>query len=49
MVPTTPTADGMYVQAQLEYVIIVNGVELRPAPGAYYTATFIDYPRAGCP
>jgi hypothetical protein len=48
-VPTTPTADGQYVQAELEYVIIVNGVELRPAPGAYYTATFSDYPRAGCP
>ena len=48
-VPTTPTADGMYVQAQLEYVIVVNGVELRPAPGAYYAATFVDYPRAGCP
>ena len=46
--PTTPSPDGQYVRATLEYVIIVNGVELRPAPGAYFTVTFEDYPRAGC-
>ena len=48
-VPTAPTPDGMYVRAELEYVVVVNGVELRPAPGAYYQATFTDYPTAGCP
>jgi hypothetical protein len=48
-VPTTPTADGQYVQAELEYVIIVNGVELRPAPGAYFVATYTDYRNASCP
>ncbi len=48
-VPTTPTPDGMYVRAELEYVIIVNGVELRPAPGAYFPATFTDYRSTTCP
>lgn len=43
-VPVTPTPDGQYVQAELEYVIVVNGVELRPASGAYYVARFVDYP-----
>ncbi|MEZ4404253.1 MAG: DUF6209 family protein [Kofleriaceae bacterium] len=48
-VPTTPTADGRYVRAELEYVIVVNGVELRPAPGAYFPAAFTDDRQAGCP
>lgn len=50
-VPTTPTPDGQYQRAELEYLIMVNGVELRPAPGAYFVATFEDYagPRPGCP
>lgn len=48
-VPVTRTPDGQYVRAELEYVIVVNGVELRPAPGAYFAATFTDYPMAGCP
>lgn len=40
---TSPTPDGMYVQGRLEYVIVVNGYELRPAPGAAFSGTFIDY------
>ncbi|MBK9036497.1 MAG: hypothetical protein IPL61_35495 [Myxococcales bacterium] len=48
-VPTAPTPDGMYVRAELEYVIVVNGVELRPAPGAYYPATFTNYLDPACP
>ena len=40
---TSPTPDGMYVQGRLEYIIVVNGYELRPAPGAAFSATFIDY------
>jgi len=48
--PTTPSPDGQYQRAELEYVIVVNGVELRPAPGAYFVATFEDYlgTRPGC-
>ncbi len=48
-VPTTPTPDGQYRRAELEYVIVVNGVELRPAPGQYFVGGFVDYPTAGCP
>ncbi len=40
---TTPTPDGQYVRTEIEYVIVVNGVELRPAPGAYFGLTFEDY------
>jgi hypothetical protein len=40
---TSPTPDGMYVQGRLEYIVVVNGYELRPAPGAAYAGTFIDY------
>jgi len=51
-VPLTITPDGQYARAELEYVIVVNGVELRPAPGAYFSATFEDYAseahRPGC-
>jgi Family of unknown function (DUF6209) len=49
-VPTFPAPDPQYVRAELEYVIVVNGVELRPAAGAYFVATFDDYagPRPGC-
>lgn len=42
-VPTSPTSDGMYEQAVLEYVIVVNGYELSPAPGAAFAGTFTDY------
>lgn len=52
-VPTTTTPDGQYVRAELEYLLVVNGVEYRPAPNAYFVATFEDYAndgfRAGCP
>ena len=41
-VATSPASDG-YVQAALDYVVVVNGAELRPAPGAAFSATFIDY------
>ncbi|MBS1118378.1 MAG: hypothetical protein H6Q90_606 [Deltaproteobacteria bacterium] len=39
-----PSQDGMYAEVQLEYYIVVNGGELRPAPGAAFAATFADYP-----
>lgn len=39
----SPTPDGMYAQTRLEYFVVVNGYEMRPAPGAAYAATFIDY------
>ncbi|MCL4228705.1 MAG: hypothetical protein KJZ91_29915 [Myxococcales bacterium] len=42
-VPTSRTADGQYVRAEIEYVLVVNGVELRPAPGAYFTGAFEDH------
>lgn len=48
-VPTTTTPDGQYEQAELEYVVVVNGVELRPAPGAYFVGTYTDYRNASCP
>ncbi len=41
--PTTVTPDGQYVRAEVEYVVVVNGVELRPAPGAFFTIGFEDY------
>jgi hypothetical protein len=40
-VPTT--TDEMYVHARLDYYIVVNGYELRPAPGGAYTGFFVDY------
>ena len=40
----SPTADGMYVQTQVEYYITVNGGEYRPEPGAYFGGNFVDYP-----
>ncbi len=49
----SPTPDGMYVQTRLDYYVVVNGYELRPAPGAAYAATFVDYagswPSPNCP
>lgn len=39
----TPTSDGMYELAQLEYYITVNGGEYRPQLGAPFTGNFIDY------
>lgn len=49
-VPTTVTPDGQYQRAELEYLIVVNGVELRPAANQYFVATFEDYAgvRPGC-
>jgi hypothetical protein len=41
--PTTPTADGLYTELRLEYYVVVNGGELRPAPGAAFAGTFVDY------
>jgi hypothetical protein len=42
-VPTSITADQQYVQATLEYYIVVNGYEVRPEPGAAFSGTFTDY------
>ncbi len=38
-----PTADGQYAQVALEYYVVVNGYELRPVPGGWYTGSFVDY------
>ncbi|HSD91121.1 MAG TPA: DUF6209 family protein [Kofleriaceae bacterium] len=40
--PTMLTPDG-YVQSTLEYYIVVNGYELRPAPSAAFAGIFTDY------
>jgi hypothetical protein len=54
-VASSPTSDGMYQQISIEYVINVNGSELRPQGGdSTYGGTFIDYPTnpwrtANCP
>jgi hypothetical protein len=37
-----PTSDGQYVQVALEYYVVVNGYELRPVPGGWYTGYFVD-------
>jgi hypothetical protein len=42
-VATTVTPDNMYVQALVEYYIVVNGFEVRPEPGAAFSGTFTDY------
>lgn len=41
----TPPAngDGGRSEIRIEYFITVNGGELRPAPGAAYAGTFVDY------
>lgn len=43
-----------YVQLGIEYVVSVNGAEIRPEPGAAFGGTFVDYPTtpwrtANCP
>jgi hypothetical protein len=40
---TTISADGNYLETSMEYFFSVNGVELRPAPGASYRGRFSDY------
>ena len=40
---TTISADTQYVQAAFDYYFTVNGVELRPAPGAAFHGTFENY------
>jgi len=42
-VPLKVSADGMYVETELQFWFTVNGVELRPAPGATYRGKFSDY------
>ncbi len=37
------SADGQYVSLDVEYYLVVNGGELRPAPGAAYVGNFLDY------
>lgn len=39
----TATPDGQYVRTTVDYFFVVNGVELRPAPGQTYQGTFEDY------
>ncbi len=39
----TLSADGQYVQQDVELYFVVNGTELRPAKGGVYRGTFIDY------
>lgn len=39
----TLTTDSQYVHANVEYIIYVNGYELRPEPGAAYSGEFIGY------
>ena len=41
--PLTTSPDGQYVRASIEYFFVVNGVELRPAPGQLYTGVFENY------
>ncbi|MDQ3369318.1 MAG: DUF6209 family protein [Myxococcota bacterium] len=41
-VAPTPVPGG-YVQVALEYYLVVNGGEVRPQPGAAFSATFVDY------
>jgi hypothetical protein len=41
--PITPTTDGHYEAVQLDYYVTVNGRDYRPAPGASFAATFVDY------
>ncbi len=45
----TPSTNGMYRELRVEYVIVVNGSELRPEPGAAFVGTFSDYPSTQCP
>jgi hypothetical protein len=52
--PPNPTPDGQYVQLGIEYVVSVNGSEIRPEPEAALGGTFSDYPTtpwrtANCP
>lgn len=49
----TTTPDG-YAQATVDYVVVVNGFELRPEPGAAFSGVFTDYANdpwraANCP
>jgi uncharacterized protein DUF6209 len=37
------SSDGQYAELQLEYVVSVNGGEVRPEPGAAFGGTFSDY------
>ncbi len=42
-VAPVPVSGGQYAQVGFEYYITVNGGQLRPAPGAAYAGTFVDY------
>jgi len=41
-IPQSP--DGVYAMTTPGYYIVANGYELRPAPGAAFGGTFVDYP-----
>ena len=40
---TTISADAQYVQTTYDYYFTINGVELRPAPGATFHGTYENY------
>ena len=40
---TTTSADGQYIEASVDFWFTVNGVQLRPAPGATFRGTFSNY------
>ena len=42
-VPLKVSADGQYVETELQFWFTVNGVDLRPAAGATYRGKFSDY------
>lgn len=39
----TVTTDAQYATTTVEYYVVVNGYELRPAPGSAYAGIFQDY------
>ena len=41
--PTTISADGQYLQADLQFYFTVNGVELRPNGGGDFHGLFQNY------
>lgn len=42
-VASTPTPDGQYSQIRVDYDVQVNGMTVRPEPGAAYAGYFTDY------
>ncbi|MCX5747632.1 MAG: DUF6209 family protein [Proteobacteria bacterium] len=48
VVAPTPSVDPQYMQLSVEYYVVVNGAELRPAAGATFTGVFSDYLAPRC-